>query len=135
LNISQKHVLPERRTSGFIGMFPRMRIIPADLRFYILYPADVLLLPRQFAQPGATSDIPAGLRVHPNVINAWKNFFDPFKDIVPPILYPQGNIRLCSTGLVGTEIKAAMPTLHTGKTFWWHTTSREIKKAAQSDLR
>jgi len=115
-------------------MFPRMRIISAYLRLHILYPANVLILTGQLAQPWAAADITAVPGIHPYVINSWHYLFDPLKNIVPPVLFPHGNVCLSGTGLVRAEVKAAVTTLRTGKPFWWHTTSLKKNRPIRQKL-
>ena len=62
------------RAPVFPGMTSRRRKIPAHLRFHSLNPADVLLLPRQFAKQLTATDILTGFGMHPNVTDSNPSF-------------------------------------------------------------
>jgi hypothetical protein len=104
-------------------MFFRFRIIPAYLRLHILNPADVLILPRQLAESRAPADIIMGPGTDPDVIDPRPDLFNPFKDIVSPIILPHCNIRFRGSAIVRFHIQTAMTALLADKTFRWHSTS------------
>ena len=104
-------------------MVPGQRIIPAHLRLHIMNAANILILPRQLAQPWAADDVLAGSRMYPDIADARNHFRDPSKNIVPSVLLPPGDILSRCARMVSIEIKTTIAALLTGKTFWGHMIS------------